>query len=91
VASSSRFHAGLSSVKREKRTPSPSIALESTRKNPGQEKAVEDMPDRVEGEEYELDSETERDFDCVGRVLKMLSTSGTDDKCIYSMQRDCMT
>lgn len=86
AASSSPFHAGLSSVKGEKRALSPSIALESTRKK--QEKVEENVPDPVEGEGYELDSETERD--CVGRVLRMLSTFGAAYKYLCQVS-DCFT
>ena len=88
VAPMSPFHAGLSSVKGEKRALSPSMALESTRKKPGQEKLECSVPDPAEGKEYELDSETERD--CVGRVLKMLSTFGAAYKYLCQV-RDCLT
>ena len=75
-------------MKGEKRALSPSIALESTRKKPGQEKVEGDVPDPAEGKGYELDSETETD--CVGRVLRMLSTFGAAYKYLCQVS-DCFT
>jgi hypothetical protein len=75
----SPFHAGVSSVKGEKRALSP-MELES-RKKPGQEKDKlhdgakdEAVPDHFYEGEYELDSETERNS--IGKVLQLLSTLG---------------
>ena len=47
-------------MKGEKRALSPSMALESTRKKPGQEKLECSVPDPAEGKEYELVTINER-------------------------------
>ena len=84
----SPFHAGVSSVKGEKRALSPTV-LES-RKKLGQEKDKVNNPDDVEvvpGQpgHVEIDSETERQ--CVGKVLQLLCTFGAAYK--YLCQVSC--
>ncbi|KAL3804396.1 hypothetical protein HJC23_011324 [Cyclotella cryptica] len=84
---SSPFHAGLSSVKGEKRALSP-MELASRKKH-GQEKTEMDNPDQVEmatghaGGYFELDPATEAHF--VGKALQLLCTFGAAYKylCQY--------
>lgn len=85
------FHAGVSTVKGEKRALSP-MEMDS-RKKFGQEKKDDDA-DEIEGGDddakvaplqVELNSETE--INCVARILKLLSTFGAAYKCLCQVSR----
>lgn len=85
------FHAGVSSVKGEKRALSP-MEMES-RKKFGQEKNEEDEVAEarektmtLKMEEGEMESNQELDSDVVGRVLQMLSTFGAAYKYLCQVR-----
>ena len=84
------FHAGVSSVKGEKRALSP-MEMES-RKKFGQEKkedAAVDGEEKImplQSEEEEMESNQELESDVVARVLKMLSTFGAAYKYLCQVR-----